>query len=179
MARPPTCLATGVLGTAVATSGLVALLAGVLLAAPCPLSAQSPASASASTVVSSRIPDWRVERGDIVRLQPVYGARLQGRFMGSFGDTLVVHPGGPAGPVAFTPDEITIGWVRDGGHGGKGALVGLAAGFLVKTIWTAQACRGPCAPSGVEVQWTLILMGGGAFIGSVIGGSIPRWRPLE
>lgn len=99
--------------------------------------------------------------------------------MGQFGDTVVVQPmRGARGPIAFTPAEIEAAWIRDGSHAGRGILVGALTGFLVKTVWAWSACGGPCEPSGYENVVTLVLTGGGALSGLIVGGSIPRWRPV-
>lgn len=105
---------------------------------------------------------------------------MKARLAGAYGDTIVVHPLRNAqGPVAFTPADLEAAWFEDGGHGALGALVGLGAGLFIKTVWALSECGGPCAPSGVESMVTLTLAGGGAVFGAIIGGSVPRWRPLE
>ncbi|NNF38960.1 MAG: hypothetical protein HKN71_09845 [Gemmatimonadetes bacterium] len=82
-------------------------------------------------------------------------------------------------PIAFTPADIESAWIRDGSHAGRGILLGGLTGFLVKTVWAWNACDGPCEPSGFENLATIALTGGGALTGLMIGGSIPRWRPIE
>ncbi len=158
--------------------GLTTLMVIVGLAAPPLLAAQAGAPPRPS--VTTKLPGWSIPPGSVLRLRPRYGAEVKARAVGQFGDTLVVQPMLRArDPIAFTPGDIESAWIRDGSYAERGILVGGLTGFLVKTAWAWSQCGGPCAPSSLETGWTLALTGGGALVGLVVGGSIPRWRPIE
>lgn len=175
---PVTPVAINPLVASIAFVVLTTLIVIVALAAPLPLAAQP--EAPPRPAVATKLPGWSIPPGSVLRLLPHYGVELKARAVGQFGDTLVVQPMQSArDPIAFTPGDIESAWIRDGSYAERGILVGGLTGLLVKTAWAWSQCGGPCAPSSLETEWTLVLTGGGALVGLVVGGSIPRWRPIE
>lgn len=153
---------------------VLACLFPLLALAQQPVPSESLAAVRATALVALR-------PGQVVRIQ-LYGAgRVQGRFLGSVDDTLLL--GDSAAPRRVQVPTVERLWVR-GRRTVLGAVVGGTVGaastggvlYLIGAILCGASGGEDCRPG------TLALIGaiggglGGALMGGAIGTLLPRWE---
>lgn len=160
----------------VRSATLVALvcLFPLLAAAQGPAPTESVSAARAHAVAALR-------RGQVVRLQVRGDGRVQGRFLGSAGDTVLV--GDSTAPRRVPVPAMETLWVR-GGHTALGAIVGgTFAGaadaylfYVIGQMICGMDGNEKCRPAAFAVLGGLGGALGGALMGGVIGMLFPKWQ---
>lgn len=113
--------------------------------------------------------------GQIVRVRPRTGDRIESRVLSVQGDSLVLSSGGSR--VLLGTQAIDSLWVK--GHAtATGAIIGTAIAAVGSVVVSAAVCKSiredfPCGESGKAIAASIA---GGAALGAVIGSVLPKWR---
>lgn len=116
-----------------------------------------------------------IKPGQIVRVRPRTGDRIESRVRSMQGDSLVLSTEGSS--VVLATQTIDSLWVK--GHAtGIGAIVGAAIAAGGSVVVAAAVCKSiredfPCGESGKAIAASIA---GGAALGAVIGSVVPQWR---
>jgi hypothetical protein len=113
--------------------------------------------------------------GQIVRVRPRTGDRIESRVLSMQGDSLVLSLGGSSVMLsARTMDSL---WIK-GRATGLGAIIGAAIAAVGSVVISAAVCESiqedfPCGESGKAIAASIA---GGAVLGGAIGSVVPKWR---
>ncbi len=113
--------------------------------------------------------------GQIVRVRPRTGDRIESRVLSIQGDSLVLSSEGSS--VVLGTPVIDSLWVK-GQATATGAIVGTSLAAVGSVVVSAAVCKSiredfPCGESGKAIAASIA---GGAALGAVIGSVVPKWR---